>query len=847
MDTQGKEEKPGNLAGAVDFWLHDSASCLASVWQTTATRRLIAYTALLVLTLQVIAVVFSYHREREYLLSVLDANAQGFVNGVLVVGQGNSATENSISSRLDAGLKAKTGFPLALLGYRIDRSVNTEDGVRSAVKAGGNTVNLGLGKFSSSRSKRYFQISRFYDTRVFLPSLSVETGRGAGSVLLLRVDASHLDDALSVHLFKSLVALVLVTLLTLSGLLLLMRKFIMQRLLDSVQTKERLNHFSKLNSSLLWETDNRLRLSFVNNKLPQTIHYDDSTANSTVTGLESIAEVDEVCGELVHKVFRENGVPAETVKEIISCLKNTGAWEGELQLNPAQGEVHCNPDIVRIVAEPIECTDTGISGYRGLLQDITENAGRSRELEFQANHDELTGLSNRRALEATLHSVFQRKDNEQTATSVCMLDLDQFKLVNDSCGHAAGDALLLQVAKLLQSTVRSSDLVARVGGDEFCIVLQNCSINKAVEIAEKIRLYVKDYRFHWRGTTYTIGVSIGIVGMSREFETPAHLVNAADACLYRSKRNGRNQIQIHVANNEQLQQQRAEMESINSIKKALKDRKFVLYFQQLQPCESRRNNSSDSYDQVFVEILIRMIADDGSQSMPRDFLPVAERFNLLTEIDQYVCNSLFDQLSEASKSRNSSSKQSKKPRISVNLSAFSVVDRAFQSFLLDALELAEFATEALYFEIPERSLAMDFDLVSEFIKKLAATGCGIIVDEFGYGGVSVSQLQGVPLSALKLSTSITSKLDSNHLSQIVLRSIIDSGPMLDVDLIAQHVEDSNLELLLLSYEFDFLQGYYYAQPQELVSIAQLQCLPVSPALTAGDSVTLTNNKPDKAA
>lgn len=830
MESHGTHNIKGSKhLSAFRVWLGDNASFTTRLMQMAAIRRVAIGIALLVFCLQAIAVVYSYHREQNHQLSLFDASLQGWAEAALVQ---TPANDKELSSRLDAQLRSSASAPFKLLGYRLVKSTDRASSATAGLK-GGDSLNLGLGRFSDTRSKRYFTVSAYYDTRILPQSLTKPASSTlATSVLYLRVDASHLHAALTARLWKSVAALILVTLLTLAGLLLMMRNKILQPLLDAQKAADRLQHYSRLNQNLLWETDDRLRLTFVENNITAGFGGEKHFASA----FEEVAANGVLSGKSALKALQTSGASSEAINEVLASLKKNGKWEGELVLNPEHPGAQATASAVRIVAEAIETEDAGISGYRGLLQDNTEYAGRSRELEYQANHDQLTGLSNRRAFDARLADSFEQYYKSSTATTVCMLDLDQFKLVNDSCGHAAGDALLLQVAKLLESAVRSNDMVARVGGDEFCIVLVNCGIAKAAKIAETIRLYIKDYRFHWRGTTYAIGVSIGIVELSDEFETPADLVTAADACLYRSKRSGRDQIQLHSANDELLLEQRAEMESINTIKQALQENRFVLYFQQLQPCESSRNDKSGHHHQAFVEVLVRMVSDDGTLTLPDDFLPVAERFNLLTEIDRYICSELFNQLNQAASVEATQDNKACDLRLSVNLSDLSVVDRAFQSFLLESLEQAVFDTESLYFEIPESSMAIDFDLVSEFISKLADTGCGVIIDNFGYGSVSVSQIQGQPISALKLSSRLTNDLEQNHLSEIVLRGIVDAGPMLDVDLIAQHVENMNLELLLLSYEFDFLQGFYYAEPQKLVSIAELQALTVSPALMAGKTV-----------
>ena len=818
---------------ALHLWLGDSAGYATRLLQSASIRHVVICIALLVFSLQTVVVVNSYQREKNHQLSLIDSAWQGWVNAALSVNSTTTSTEESnLQTRLDAQLALNTSAPFNLLGYKLVQFTELLAKSSSIGTTAGNSKNLGLGKYSVSPSKRYFVTSGYFDTRVLLASASQAATDETGSALFLRVDASHIGAALTAQLWKSIVSLLLIIFVTVSGLLLLMRKRILEPFLDSGKTAERLKNFSRMNANILWETDKRLRLTFIENNVTSVSeNRDTGFADCFKAGLGRLADNEDVSAESVLNVLSASGVSNETIDDIVVSLKKTGSWEGDIPAYPEDVGGDAVPNVIKIVAEPINGADSELLGYRGLLQDNSENAGRSRELEFQANHDQLTGLSNRRALEAKLDDIFKQYPKDQASTSVCMLDLDQFKLVNDSCGHAAGDALLLQVAKLLESAVRSSDMVARVGGDEFCIVLENCPIAKALEIAEKIRVYIKDYRFNWRGTTYIIGVSIGIVEISDEFDTPADLVTAADACLYRSKRSGRDQIQLHSANDEVLQQQRAELESINSIKGALEEGRFVLFFQQLQPCESSRNEKSGKHQQVFAEVLVRMITDTGKTLLPDEFLPVAERFNLLTEIDRYICNKLFIQLTEASKPARS---QKQNLRISFNLSALSVVDRAFQSFLLESLEQAAFDTSSLYFEIPESSMGMDFDLVAEFIHAIAETGCGVIIDDFGYGSVSVSQIQGQPISALKLSSNLTDELDKNHLSEIVLRGIVDAGPMLDVDLIAQHVEDMNLELLLLSYEFDFLQGIYYSEPQAFASIAELQELAVAPALTAGE-------------
>lgn len=835
----------GRTAGKLKIMLVRSARYVKHLITASATQWPIVLACLLIFSLQAIAATVSYHRERNHQLRLIDSTYQGWFASI------DPKEVEVLVARLDNLIASPADLPFPLLGYRLVQSSGRAARIPGEGFSAGNFENLGLGFFAKSPSQRYFPVSQFYDTRLSAESANLANpASNQQAALMLRVDASHMRGILLAGFWQSLFSIFLVTALSVAGILLLWRRRIFTPLQESRQVNERLSHFARLNANLLWETDRRLHLTYVENNIDnqstegtQNTRRASDQPNGFLAGVSSRIEEGEMSGQSALAVLSSAGVSAETIETIVESLKADGSWEGEIPQLSENTSVQSRPSVIKIVAQSVDpsASGAGEAGFRGLLLDTTQHSTRSRELEHQAHHDELTGLSNRRACDSKLDIVVEafhhhlEKQEEPPPAVVCMLDLDQFKTVNDSCGHAAGDALLSQVAKLLQSAVRDIDMVARVGGDEFCIVLESCSIDKAVEIAERILFFINDYRFHWRGKSYSIGVSIGIVEMSDEFPTAGELITAADACMYRSKQGGRNQIKLHSPNDEQLQQQRAELAAINSIKDALEDERLILYFQQLQPCESTHNRKTGHHQQMFVEVLSRMISEDGETLLPEDYMPVAEKFNLLPAIDRYMCEKVFRHLADVSHSAASDSAVGANGwiRLSVNLSSLSVVDRAFQSFLLDSLERAEFDVSSVYFEIPESALVLDFELVTGFLKDLSSTGCGIIIDDFGVGAISIAQLLGQPVSTLKIAGQLTKELDKNLLNEIVLRGIVDACPMLEVELVAKCVEDSSLQSVLLKYEFDFLQGFHYFKPQPLSSLQELQALPEVPPLASG--------------
>jgi len=854
------QRKLMGIASVIKRWVKQQSDIVTA---SSLGRRTLLFSLVPVMVVVVVASIFLWYQKQDHLLTTLDAEFTGRYQ----LSQKYSTTE--LVTILQNDLRSDTNPASDLLGFRIVGYAPKNSAVSlSGDKAtGGEYSELGTGKFHQSRSRRFFSISEHYDTRVILDG-SDASGLGPRA-LHLRVDAKQLAPSM-----KSATAAILMSLLSLSFLFFtalwwfLSRTLLMPALSLGQQVKElnalssldnsscesldsesefqddgitgvrsvlensleqikleqsrneRLDGFIRMSTDLVWETDHRLRLTYLKSSL----------------GVAAIDEsIDELSGHSVVSLLVKAGYDESEVLDIYTEIRTNGVWEGKLPIEDGAEDSRS----IMVVAEPLSGDSKNVTGYAGIAVDTSAQSNLAKQHEYQAHHDEMTGLINRRACDLQLQRIFAAYQDVPKPTSVCLLDLDQFKQVNDACGHAAGDLLLTQVAKLLTSAVRSTDLVARVGGDEFCIILENCGVQKAVHICEKVRGYIDNYRFNWQGKAYTVGVSIGIVELSDEFENVEEIVSAADSCCYRAKRNGKNQVQIHTSDDELMLQQKAELELISSIKLALSEDWLQLFYQPIKPVVPSGGSSDELNESPYIEVFSRIVRPSGEVEIPVDFMPIADRFNLMPDIDRHVCKKVFSLMQD----HENGDTEFNPVRVSINLSRFSVVDRAFHSFLEQAVEESEFNPERLIFEVPENAFTLDLAVTRDFIDLVTDLGGSVAIDNFGCGALSVAQVHGLPVSCLKLDDTLTTGLGVNFLNEIVLRGIVDAAPMLGVELVAQRIEDERTERMLLPYGVHYLQGYHYSKPVALDDFSSIEAL--SPL--AVDSVYKPGNDTQEAA
>ncbi len=441
-------------------------------------------------------------------------------------------------------------------------------------------------------------------------------------------------------------------------------------------------------------------------------------------------------------------------------------------------------------------------------EDISEKHELAQKLAYQASHDYLTGLYNRQKFEQMLnHFLLEQRTNATAQQHIlCFLDLDQFKIVNDSCGHAAGDILLKNVSEIIQMKVRSSDVLARLGGDEFAIIMQSCELKQALLIADDIRKVIADYKFNWNNKIYSIGVSMGVVEITGQVSSVSRVMALADEACYAAKDRGRNRIHVHRETDCEIKRRRRDIDWVNRIKNALEQDHFHLYAQKIAP------TSSDPLQKPSFEILLRM-HDQEEVIFPDVFLPAAERYNLTTQIDRWVLRNALLWLSKQTALIENTN------YCTINLSATSLGDR---QFLKDALALyknTDLKGLTVCFEITETAASANFAGAVTFIEQMKALGCVFALDNFGGSVSTFSYLKNLPVDMIKIDGSYIRDIDSDKVNRAMVKSINDIALVMGKKTIAENVESQAVLDQLTEIGVDYVQGYFLGKPMPIQFLA----------------------------
>jgi diguanylate cyclase (GGDEF)-like protein/PAS domain S-box-containing protein len=438
-----------------------------------------------------------------------------------------------------------------------------------------------------------------------------------------------------------------------------------------------------------------------------------------------------------------------------------------------------------------------------IFHDVTESQRMTERLRWQATHDSLTGLINRYEFENRLHRVLQSAQDGQGAGVLCYLDLDQFKLVNDTCGHVAGDELLRQLSFMLGDRLAGRGTLARLGGDEFGLLLHPCGIPAARAIAEDLREAIQQFRFVWTEHIFSIGVSIGVVAIDGESPNTEILLSAADTACYMAKDQGRNRVQVYEADDEALQARHAEMHWVSEINRALEEDRLILY------CQDIVDAVTPEPVRHF-EILLRMQADDGTIRQPGSFLPAAERYNLAPAIDQWVVRRALAWIAANDIPDDA--------LYSINLSGRSLASDGFLDTVLAEMDRQAVSPRNLCFEVTETAAISNLASARAFMEALRARGCRFSLDDFGSGLSTFNYLQNLPVDFLKIDGAFVRDIHANPVHQSIVRSMNDVGHALGMFTIAEFVENDAVIDVLRGIGVDFLQGYGYARPRPLESV-----------------------------
>jgi diguanylate cyclase (GGDEF)-like protein/PAS domain S-box-containing protein len=439
-----------------------------------------------------------------------------------------------------------------------------------------------------------------------------------------------------------------------------------------------------------------------------------------------------------------------------------------------------------------------------VFRDVTEAREVARQLSYHASHDALTGLFNRREFELRLERILATSAPEESH-AVVYLDLDQFKVVNDTCGHVVGDELLRQVGGILAAQVRKRDTVARLGGDEFAALIEHCPQEQVLRIAHKMRAALQDFRFVWQDRGFTIGASIGVVPIELGIDTLASIFRAADSACYAAKEQGRNRLHVYKRDDQELAQRHGEMQWVLRIQEALADSRFVLFYQPIVPLDRR--------DRPHGEVLLRLLNRDGSLVLPSAFIPAAERYHQMQAIDRWVIHAVFATLRDP---------DAVPPLdcVAINVSGQSLGDRNFLEFVEQQIEEAAVPIERICFEITETAAISNLSYAMRFFSALKPRGCRFALDDFGSGLSSFAHLKSLPVDFLKIDGSFVQDMAQDPIDRAMVEAIHRIGHVMGIKTIAESVENACILTQLNAIGVNYAQGYEVGKPRPLGKIEQ---------------------------
>ncbi|MEH2204668.1 MAG: EAL domain-containing protein [Nostoc sp.] len=444
-------------------------------------------------------------------------------------------------------------------------------------------------------------------------------------------------------------------------------------------------------------------------------------------------------------------------------------------------------------AAPIRNREGQVIGAVMVFHDVTQNRKLAHQLSWQATHDALTGLVNRQEFERRVEQSLHLAKLDYQVHALCYLDLDRFKIVNDTCGHLAGDELLRQITALLQEKIRKTDTLARLGGDEFGVLLNQCTLEQALRVANELLLCVQEFRFVCQEQGFSIGASIGLVGIDSNSENLAEIISTADAACYSAKNRGRNRVYVAQTDDQERLQQREQMQWVSRISQALESDRFCLYAQKIAAiAPADRNNNH-------YEILLRLRDEQGNLVLPMAFIPAAERYNLMHLIDRWVIRTLFKNWPKFVGDKQSI--------YAINLSGSSINDDQFINFLYEQFSLYPISPQRICFEITETVAIANLVKAKQFIESLQEMGCRFALDDFGVGMSSFAYLKSLPVDYLKIDGSFIRNIIENSVDDAIVTAITHISSVMGIQTIAEFVENDAILERITALGIDYAQGY----------------------------------------
>jgi diguanylate cyclase (GGDEF)-like protein/PAS domain S-box-containing protein len=564
------------------------------------------------------------------------------------------------------------------------------------------------------------------------------------------------------------------------------------------QAKERAQVTLQSIGDAVITTDSEGRIDYMNPVAESLTGWENREAQSKLIG-EVLTVVDEITREA-------------SESPVMRCLREgqmLGLAEHTVLVNRRGQEL-----AIQDSAAPIRDRAGNLIGAVMVFHDVSKERRLHRALHYQASHDALTGLINRREFEIRLTAAVESvRLDAVNRHALLYLDLDQFKLVNDTCGHPAGDQLLKQITGVLQSRVRGGDTLARLGGDEFGILLQSCSLDQALRVAETLRQAIRDYRFVWQDGVLAVGVSIGIVEITSDTPTVANVMSAADVACYAAKDQGRNRVQLYKPDN--VPERHREMHWVSKLTRACDESRFELFYQPIVPIGTNR------HEREHFELLLRLRDESGSLVAPAEFIPAAERYNVMPSIDRWVVRHALDHFVYRSDT-------GMKPyTIALNLSGTSLNDERFLEYLIAELSSRHLSQGTVCFEITETAAIANLGNVVYFMRELKTRGCHFALDDFGSGLSSFMYLKTLPVDYLKIDGQFIENVTRDPVDRSMVEAISQVGKAMGIQTIAERVESVEVLQELGRLGIGFAQGFHIAEPRSTHDFPYLRDKPLA--------------------
>lgn len=506
--------------------------------------------------------------------------------------------------------------------------------------------------------------------------------------------------------------------------------------------------------------------------------------------------LEELRGRCLKDIIAPPGMQEESLQVFDHCITKS-LVHVETTRQRRNGEILQ----VAILGYPITLDGERIGVY-AIYRDITERKRVVAEIAHQATHDELTDLANRREFERCATQMVEAAALSTKGNALLYIDLDQFKVVNDTCGHPAGDRLLKDIGRILKENVRTTDTIARLGGDEFAILLQDCPPSVAERIAQRIVHQVADYRFRWNEKPFSIGASIGLVIIDNAISDFSTLMTAADAACYTAKEKGRHRVQIYRPDDADMIKQHDQLDWVSRINQALENDQFVLYYQRLFPIKMA------SGLRPHYEILIRMLDNQHQLVPPNAFIPAAERFGLMPAIDRWVIRHVFRTLAARRKPDPVDNEI-----VGINISGTSLSENGFVDYVRDQFSEHSIAPGSICFEITETAAISDLDRALDFIRAMHELGCVIALDDFGSGMSSFNYLKSLDVDYLKIDGAFIKDMADNEVDSAMAEAINRVGQVMGIRTVAEYVENERILERLRLLGVDYAQGFGVHRPE----------------------------------